>query len=155
MLLVLILALALVLVVAGATAAESTGQGSCPAALSARVVIGCWQILERHADEGTAVSTLSAYGCPRPAIALPASCHPTRSYNTTLARTHARAAPHAHAHRYAQAGFKTYDTADIYGRSESVLGQLRGLGVQPVIHTKFVTSKSDEETARQVIYAHG
>ena len=89
---------------------ESNGQ-SCPAALRARVVIGCWQILERHADENIAVETLAAY---------------------------------------ANAGFKTFDTADIYGRSESVLGQLRSIGIEPVIHTKFVTSKSDIETARQI-----
>ena len=52
--------------------------------------------------------------------------------------------------RYAKAGFTTFDTADIYGRSEAVLGQLRSKGVEPIIHTKYVTRASDAETARAV-----
>lgn len=78
-----------------------------------RVVIGCWQILERHPDESTAVETLKAY---------------------------------------AHAGFTTFDTADIYGRSEAVLGRLRSSGGTPTIHihTKFVTRESDARTARDV-----
>ena len=76
-----------------------------------RVVIGCWQILERHADEKEAVRTLSAY---------------------------------------AAAGFTTFDTADIYGRSETILGSLRSTGVEPVVHTKFVTGEAGEGAARAV-----
>ena len=76
-----------------------------------RYVIGCWQILERHADEETAVATLQSY---------------------------------------ADAGFTTFDTADIYGRSETVLGRLRGAGVQPTIHTKYVTSSSQQREARRI-----
>eukprot|EP00966_Prymnesium_polylepis_P148598 3432730-Prymnesium_polylepis.1 len=51
-----------------------------------RVVIGCWQLLERFRNEEKAVQTLQAY---------------------------------------AEAGFTTFDTADIYGESEGILGKLR------------------------------
>ena len=54
-----------------------------------RIVIGCWQLLERHADESRAVDTLQAYF---------------------------------------DAGFTAYDTADIYGRSETLIGKLRERG---------------------------
>ena len=94
--LVVLLALGLAI----ARAAEASGSDAlreaCAAFSAPRVVIGCWQILERHADEQKAVRTLSAY---------------------------------------AEAGFTTFDTADIYGRSEAVLGQLRAAGVEPVVHT--------------------
>lgn len=49
---------------------------------------------------------------------------------------------------YASENFTVFDTADIYGRSEAVLGQLRQKGFQPVIHTKFVTSEAGFDTAR-------
>lgn len=95
------------------SATESLRQ-ACSAfdAEAPRVVIGCWQILERHADEQLAIDTLSAY---------------------------------------AAANFTTFDTADIYGRSEAVLGQLRSTGVQPIVHTKFVTKEAGLGAARSVI----
>ena len=66
-----------------------------------RIVIGCWQLLERHADESRAVDTLQAYF---------------------------------------DAGFTAYDTADIYGRSETLIGMLRERGRAPVVYTKYVTA---------------
>ena len=109
--LVVLLALGLAI----ARAAEASGSDAlreaCAAFSAPRVVIGCWQILERHADEQKAVRTLSAY---------------------------------------AEAGFTTFDTADIYGRSEAVLGQLRAAGVEPVVHTKFVTREAGESAARAI-----
>lgn len=93
-----------------ACAAESSPPNTCGDDLP-RIVIGCWQVLERQKDEAAAVATLRAY------------------YD---------------------AGFTTYDTADIYGRSESLLGRLRGIGAEPHVHTKFVTSSSDLGEARRV-----
>jgi len=100
----------LTLLLAAAAAQEGLSE-ACSSFSAPRVVIGCWQILERHADENQAVNTLKAY---------------------------------------ADAGFTTFDTADIYGRSESVLGKLRAAGVHPTIHTKFVTRESDFESAQQI-----
>jgi len=77
-----------------------------------RIVIGCWQILERHSDEDTAVNTLL---------------------------------------QYVDAGFTSFDTADIYGRSESVLGALRARSDAELdIHTKYVTSSSDLHEAQRI-----
>ena len=106
------LCVGLVIFLASPTAAA--GQSEACASFSKqapRIVIGCWQILERYNDDQEAVRTLAAY---------------------------------------AEAGFTTFDTADIYGRSESVLGQLRETGIAPVIHTKYVTREAGEENARQV-----
>jgi aryl-alcohol dehydrogenase-like predicted oxidoreductase len=101
-----------VLLLALAAAAAAQGlQEACASFSAPRVVIGCWQILERHADEKEGIRTLKAY---------------------------------------AERGFTTFDTADIYGRSEAVLGQLRASGINPVIHTKFVTRDSDFDAAQQV-----
>lgn len=77
-----------------------------------RIVIGCWQLLERHADEATAIETLLAY---------------------------------------VASGFHVFDTADIYGRSESVLGAVRNELAAPIsIHTKYVTSSSALSEARRI-----
>ena len=77
-----------------------------------RIVIGCWQLLERHADEAMAVETLKAY---------------------------------------AASGFHVFDTADIYGRSESVLGALKNELSEPIsIHTKYVTSSAALREARHI-----
>ena len=76
-----------------------------------RIVIGCWQLLERHADESRAVDTLQAYF---------------------------------------DAGFTAYDTADIYGRSESLLGKLRERGREPVVYTKYVTQDASIDNARAI-----
>ena len=77
-----------------------------------RVVIGCWQLLERHADEENAIETLKAY---------------------------------------VNSGFQVFDTADIYGRSESILGALKDeLSVSISVHTKYVTSSSTLGEARRI-----
>lgn len=102
--------LVLLLALAGPTAAQGLKE-ACASLSAPRVVIGCWQILERHADENAGVATLRAY---------------------------------------AEAGFTTFDTADIYGPSEAVLGKLRASGIDPVIHTKFVTRESDFQAAQEV-----
>mmetsp|Transcript_74738 Transcript_74738/g.121449 ORF Transcript_74738/g.121449 Transcript_74738/m.121449 type:complete len:343 (+) Transcript_74738:30-1058(+) len=107
----ILLVVAFVLAFLEPSTASSALEEACSSFAPPQIVIGCWQVLERHADENMAVETLQAY---------------------------------------AAAGFTTFDTADIYGRSESVLGQLRSLGVTPVIHTKFVTRESDIDTAYQV-----
>ena len=54
----------LLLTFAGMLAAAAAQQGlseACSSFSAPRVVIGCWQILERHADENQAVKTLKAY----------------------------------------------------------------------------------------------
>jgi len=103
--------LLLALIALLACADEAPPQNTCGDDLP-RVVIGTWQILERHNDETAAVETLKAY---------------------------------------AAAGFAAFDTADIYGRSESVLGALRSSSeVQPHVHTKYVTSSSTLREARRV-----
>jgi len=51
-----------------------------------RILVGCWQLLERERSEEAAIATLTAY---------------------------------------ADAGFRTFDTADIYGPSEEILGDFR------------------------------
>ena len=80
-----------------------------------RIVIGCWQLLERNSDEAAAVETLKAY---------------------------------------ATAGFHAFDTADIYGRSESVLGALKKSFRRAEefisIHTKYVTRSSELSEARRI-----
>lgn len=82
-----------------ATARQAEDEGSCPAGAPCdlasvaggplqlpKVIVGCWQLLERHRDKTRAVQTLTAY---------------------------------------VEAGFDTFDTADIYGPSEAILGDLR------------------------------
>jgi hypothetical protein len=82
------LAAALSLLAAPAAAAEGEAAGGryCDAAALPPVIIGCWQLLERHSDPEVAVATLLAY---------------------------------------AEAGFTAFDTADIYGPSERILGAFR------------------------------
>jgi len=75
-----------------------------------RVVIGCWQLLERNQDESAAVETLQAYMA---------------------------------------SGFHHFDTADIYGPSEKLLGRA---GAKHVF-TKYVTDRSSMEAARQTNFA--
>ena len=94
-----------------AAAADATcGGGDRARGRYPSIVIGCWQILERHDDEDAAVATLSAY---------------------------------------MDAGFTTFDTADIYGQSERVLGRLRAKyagDATPVIFTKYVTHRVSKPT---------
>ncbi|KAH8046604.1 oxidoreductase [Aureococcus anophagefferens] len=74
-----------------------------------RVVIGCWQLLERDSSRDAAVRTLRAY---------------------------------------AAAGFTAFDTADIYGPSESILGAFREAHDGPLtFHTKYVTQDSSKANA--------
>ena len=74
-----------------------------------RVVIGCWQLLERDSSRDAAVQTLEAY---------------------------------------AAAGFTAFDTADIYGPSESILGAFREAHDGPLtFHTKYVTQDSSKANA--------
>lgn len=83
-----------------------------------RVIIGCWQLLERHADRAKAISTLTTY---------------------------------------AEAGFTAFDTADIYGPSESILGDFRRgwEASHPDSHelsffTKYVTDDPGSAEARRI-----
>ena len=69
-----------------AVAASASGQASTQTCTAPRIVIGCWQLLERHDDPELAVETLLAY---------------------------------------VRAGFTHFDTADIYGASESLLGEAK------------------------------
>ena len=85
-----------------ASTTESCADGGSP-----RIVIGAWQLLERHRDESMAVETVKAYMA---------------------------------------AGFDHFDTADIYGKSESLLGRA---GAKH-IYTKYVTSDASEANARAV-----
>ena len=85
-----------------ASTTESCADGGSP-----RIVIGAWQLLERHRDESMAVETVKAYMA---------------------------------------AGFEHFDTADIYGKSESLLGRA---GAKH-IYTKYVTSDASEANARAV-----
>ncbi|KOO32325.1 aldo keto reductase [Chrysochromulina tobinii] len=85
-----------------ASTTESCADGGSP-----RIVIGAWQLLERHRDESMAVETVRAYMA---------------------------------------AGFEHFDTADIYGKSESLLGRA---GAKH-IYTKYVTSDASEANARAV-----
>ena len=85
-----------------ASTTESCADGGSP-----RIVIGAWQLLERHRDESMAVETVKAYMA---------------------------------------AGFEHFDTADIYGKSESLLGRA---GAKH-IYTKYVTSEASEANARAV-----
>jgi aryl-alcohol dehydrogenase-like predicted oxidoreductase len=93
-----------------ASASEQTYAQTCTAP---RIVIGCWQLLERHNDPALAVETLLAY---------------------------------------VRAGFTHFDTADIYGASESLLGEAKRRlpDQQPIIHTKYVTQDAGLENARSV-----
>ena len=78
-----------------------------------RVVIGCWQLTERH-DADSAVDLLQTY---------------------------------------MRAGFTTFDTADIYGDSEALLGRLRARqpdGEHPEVFTKYVTGDASLDNARKV-----
>lgn len=106
----------------GAVDSEGTcPAGGCNAVQSIelpRVIIGCWQLLERHADQKKAVETLTAY---------------------------------------AHAGFTAFDTADIYGPSESILGKFRKQWVseQPAAHplrffTKYVTEDNGQAEANRI-----
>lgn len=82
-----------------------------------RVVVGCWQLLERDKDKRHAVETLLAY---------------------------------------ARAGFTSFDTADIYGPSEAILGefQKRWLKENPAsparFFTKYVTDNPSAAEAAKV-----
>jgi len=84
-----------------------------------RVLVGCWQLLERYPTEEAALETLM---------------------------------------KYAEAGFTAFDTADIYGPSESLLGRFRSLYASRFgsandlqIFTKYVpVLDSSRETAQQV-----
>lgn len=97
-----------------AVAASASGQASTQTCTAPRIVIGCWQLLERHNDPELAVETLLAY---------------------------------------VRAGFTHFDTADIYGASESLLGEARRrLPDQqaPIIHTKYVTQDAGAKNARSI-----
>jgi len=100
------------------------GQQQCAASgcfSTPPIVIGGWQLLERHADPSSAVATLM---------------------------------------QYAEANFTTFDTADIYGPSEGILGQFRSSYAQKfgddraeeklVFHTKYVTQDGSLRNARAV-----
>ena len=85
--------------------------GACAASYP-RVVIGCWQLLERVNDRDQAVATLRAYG---------------------------------------DEGFRVFDTADIYGPSESILGAFRQTIDYPVeFYTKYVTQDGSLRNAQQI-----
>jgi len=76
---------------AAAAQPAGSGDGTCPASgcpglQMPRVIVGCWQLLERSSDRSAAVRTLRSY---------------------------------------ALANFTAFDTADIYGPSEQILGQFR------------------------------
>ena len=85
----------------------------CDQAGYPRIVIGCWQLLERHDDRERAVETLK---------------------------------------QYADAGFTSFDTADIYGPSESLLGAFASQNsvVKPKFFTKYVTQDATMTEARRV-----
>ena len=91
--------------------AEQCDSGGYP-----RIVIGCWQLLERTHDQSQAVATLQSY---------------------------------------VKAGFTAFDTADIYGPSEEILGKLRreiarSSETPPRFFTKYVTGDSSLQEARRV-----
>ena len=95
----------------GIVSAEQCDSGGYP-----RIVIGCWQLLEREHDQSQAVATLQAY---------------------------------------VKAGFTAFDTADIYGPSEEILGTLRrqiagSSGTPPSFFTKYVTGDPSLQEARRV-----
>lgn len=81
------------------------------------VIIGCWQLLERHYHTQEALRVLK---------------------------------------EYYDAGFHCYDTADLYGMSESILGQLKTYADEKdpendmEIYTKFITSDPKMEGARYI-----
>ena len=56
--------------------------------------------------------------------------------------------------KYVSAGFHAFDTADIYGASETLLGRLRSRlgtsGDSPIVHTKYVTKDASLQNARRV-----
>ena len=84
----------------------------CDSAGYPRIVIGCWQLLEREHDQSQAVATLGAY---------------------------------------VEAGYTAFDTADIYGPSEEILGKLRqAVSAPPRFFTKYVTKDSSLQEARRV-----
>ena len=93
----------------GIVSAEQCDSGGYP-----RIVIGCWQLLERTHDQSQAVATLQSY---------------------------------------VKAGFTAFDTADIYGPSEEILGKLRreiarSSETPPRFFTKYVTGDSLQEARR-------
>ena len=95
----------------GIVSAEQCDSGGYP-----RIVIGCWQLLERTHDQSQAVATLQSY---------------------------------------VKAGFTAFDTADIYGPSEEILGKLRreiarSSETPPRFFTKYVTGDSSLQEARRV-----
>lgn len=95
----------------GIVSAEQCDNGGYP-----RIVIGCWQLLERKHDQSQAVATLQSY---------------------------------------VKAGFTAFDTADIYGPSEEILGKLRreiarSSETPPRFFTKYVTGDSSLQEARRV-----
>eukprot|EP00927_Polykrikos_kofoidii_P074027 TRINITY_DN70015_c0_g1_i1.p1 TRINITY_DN70015_c0_g1~~TRINITY_DN70015_c0_g1_i1.p1 ORF type:complete len:367 (+),score=56.45 TRINITY_DN70015_c0_g1_i1:59-1159(+) len=98
---------------AGGCAPEATSSGlQLP-----RIIIGCWQLLERNPSKEDAVRTLLAY---------------------------------------ADAGFTAFDTADIYGKSETILGLFRKRwavkhDVSPLrFFTKYVTDDPSVKNANRI-----
>lgn len=102
----------------------SASEGTCPAGGCVeflqlpRIIIGCWQLLERDADRAAAVRTLTSY---------------------------------------AEAGFTAFDTADIYGPSETILGDFRRQWVASHpqasalrFFTKYVTDTSGAREADRI-----
>lgn len=101
----------LALAVIGAAAAGEAERACAPLP---RIIIGCWQLLERDASRAHAVATLTAY---------------------------------------ADAGFTAFDTADIYGPSESILGEFRAAysgDATLQFFTKYVTSDASRANAEAV-----
>lgn len=96
-----------------ATLATAAEKQQCDQAGYPRIVIGCWQLLERYDNRDQAVRTLKAY---------------------------------------ADAGFSSFDTADIYGPSESLLGTFAAqtASATPKFFTKYVTQDSALTEARRV-----
>jgi len=105
-----------------------TAEGTCSAGVCRdvdrghlempRVIVGCWQLLERYADREEAVRTLTSY---------------------------------------AHANFTAFDTADIYGPSESILGDFRRRWVAAnptaprlLFYTKYVTDDASSAAASRV-----
>lgn len=120
----------LLLLAASALTRAADNEGTCPlggctenAFVVPGVIVGCWQLLERHQDRDKAVDTLLAY---------------------------------------ARAGFTAFDTADIYGPSEEILGSFRRHWEEEResskvdstgslrFFTKYVTDDPSAENAAQV-----
>ena len=89
-----------------------SAEQQCDSAGYPRIVIGCWQLLEREHDQSQAVATLKGY---------------------------------------VDAGYTAFDTADIYGPSEAILGKLRKAVSVPLrFFTKYVTKDASVHEARRV-----